>query len=74
MAQTRELEDLRKDESTHEQIEQRAYEIYQTHNGEEGHALEDWLSAEDEVKQARTKDDTAPLKNKAVAAGQQSTR
>jgi hypothetical protein len=75
MGQTRELEDISEDRSTHEQIEQRAYEIYlKQHNGEEGHALEDWLIAEDEVRQARTKDNTTPLRNKAVAAGQQRTR
>lgn len=74
MAPTKELEEIGQDRSTHDQIEQRAYEIYLKHNGEEGHALEDWLAAEEEVRQVRSKDDNAPPRNKAAAAGQQGTR
>ena len=32
-----------------EQIRRRAYEIYETRGREEGHDLEDWLRAEQEV-------------------------
>src|ERR1700730_142979 len=32
----------------YEQIEQRAYEIYEERNREDGHALDDWLKAESE--------------------------
>jgi hypothetical protein len=40
MARARESDEIGEDQSTHEQIEQRGYEIYLKHNGEEGHALE----------------------------------
>jgi hypothetical protein len=33
----------------YEQIEQRAYEIYEERNREDGHALDDWLKAESEL-------------------------
>ena len=33
----------------HEQIEKRAYEIYEDRNREDGHDLEDWLKAEHEI-------------------------
>jgi hypothetical protein len=32
-----------------EQIEKRAYEIYEERNQEDGHALDDWLRAEGEI-------------------------
>ena len=35
--------------TTHEQIEKRAYEIYEKRHQEDGHALEDWLKAESEI-------------------------
>lgn len=38
-----------------EQIAARAYEIYLQRGGEDGHDLEDWLLAEKELKQGRTK-------------------
>ncbi len=34
-----------------EQIRQRAYELYEARGGEEGHDLEDWLRAEEEITQ-----------------------
>ena len=33
----------------YEQIEQRAYEIYEERNREDGHALDDWLRAEGKI-------------------------
>lgn len=36
-----------------EQIRQRAYEIHQARGGGPGHELDDWLQAEQELKQAR---------------------
>ncbi len=38
-----------------EQIQRRAYELYQARGAEPGHELDDWLRAEDEVRRkART--------------------
>jgi hypothetical protein len=36
---------------TKEQIEARAYELYLQRGGKDGQALEDWLIAENELKQ-----------------------
>ena len=69
MTQTRELEDTNEEQLTHEQIEKRAYEIYLQHNGEEGHALEDWLIAEEELTRERAKRESIPLKRKTAVAG-----
>ena len=69
MTQTRELQDTNEEQLTHEQIEKRAYEIYLQHNGEEGHALHDWLIAEEEVTQERAKRESIPLKRKTAVAG-----
>lgn len=69
MTQIRELERIDEEQLTHEQIEKRAYEIYLRHNGEEGHALEDWLIAEEELMQERPKRESAPLKRKTAVAG-----
>jgi Protein of unknown function (DUF2934) len=38
-----------------EQIAARAYELYVQRGGEDGHDLEDWLLAEEELKQELTK-------------------
>ena len=69
MTQIRELEDTNEEQLTHEQIEKRAYEIYLQHNGEEGHALEDWLIAEEELTRERAKHESIPLKRKTAVAG-----
>ena len=69
MTQNRELEDTNEEQLTHEQIEKRAYEIYLQHNGEEGHALEDWLIAEEELTRERAKSESIPLKRKTAVAG-----
>jgi hypothetical protein len=34
---------------SHDEVAQRAYELYQARGGEQGHDLEDWLQAEQEV-------------------------
>ena len=38
-------------ESTREEIEQRAYEIYLARGATDGHALEDWVQAEHELRE-----------------------
>ena len=40
---------------TREQIELRAYELYLERGGQDGQALEDWLMAENELKQDLSK-------------------
>jgi Protein of unknown function (DUF2934) len=69
MTQIRELEDINEEQLVHEQIEKRAYEIYLQHNGEEGHALEDWLIAEQELRQEHPKRESIPLKRKTAIGG-----
>ena len=43
----------RSEDPTHEQIETRAYELYLQRGGEDGPALEDWLTAEDRLRRKR---------------------
>lgn len=51
MTETKELEDLFKEQfPSHSEIEKRAYELY-LDCGEEGHAEENWLVAEKELKE-----------------------
>ena len=38
-----------------EQVRRRAHEVYEQRGREEGHGLDDWLQAEAEVTQQRTK-------------------
>jgi hypothetical protein len=45
-----------------EQIKQRAYELYLQRGRKEGHALEDWLAAEQELKALRKEWDERDLK------------
>jgi hypothetical protein len=40
---------------TKEQVEARAYELHLQRGGKDGHDLEDWLVAENELKQKHTK-------------------
>ena len=40
--------------SVEEEIRQRAYELFEARGGEEGHELEDWLRAEEEIKGGKT--------------------
>lgn len=49
-----------------DQIETRAYELYLA-RGEDSSATENWLAAEDQLKQERA---SAPLRAKATSAGQ----
>ena len=42
-----------------DQIRRRAYELYEERGREEGHELEDWLRAEEEVRGRRVRDVTA---------------
>lgn len=37
-------------EPSHEDIERRAYEIYVVRGGVDGHAIDDWLQAEQELR------------------------
>lgn len=37
-----------------EEIRRRAYELFEARGGEDGHELEDWLRAEDEIKGSKT--------------------
>ena len=50
-----ELQDL---ELEH-QIRQRAYELYEARGWEDGHELEDWLSAEEEIEGKKFRTATA---------------
>lgn len=54
------------DFSTHDQIETRAYELYLA-RGEDSSAVENWLAAEEQLKEERS---SAPLRAKATSAGQ----
>lgn len=71
MTQIRELEEINEEQLTHEQIEQRAYEIYLRHSGEQGHALDDWLRAEEEVRQERSSERWPSMRTRTVSVGQQ---
>jgi hypothetical protein len=53
-----------------EQIEERAYELYLERGGEDGHALEDWLAAENELKALKKEYDEGdfPLSKQTAAA------
>lgn len=51
-------------------IAQRAYEIYLERGREDGHAIEDWLIAEEELRQQHAKQSgPVPRKTKTVVAG-----
>jgi hypothetical protein len=41
-------------QATHDEIAQRAYQLYLLRGGAEGHDLEDWLQAEQEIVQETT--------------------
>jgi len=38
-----------------DQVRRRAYELYEQRGMEDGHDVEDWLRAEEEIKQTRTR-------------------
>ena len=50
LGKERDMLETKNESPTHEQIEARAYEIY-AQRGEGGHELEDWLKAEEELRQ-----------------------
>jgi hypothetical protein len=65
----RDVQNTEKRSPSHEEIEKRAYEIYLEH-GEDGHDVDDWLLAENELKQKYASRGPIPLKSTATAAGQ----
>ena len=42
-------------DNIHEQIERRAYELFQARGGQDGYHIDDWLQAEKEIAGAVTK-------------------
>jgi len=42
-------------QSLEEQIRRRAYELYEEHGREDGHELDHWLQAEEEITQNKTR-------------------
>jgi Protein of unknown function (DUF2934) len=65
MAKIRELYEARENRPTHDEIEERAYELYQK-DGEEFSATEYWHKAEAELKKERSKGTPASPKKKAA--------
>ncbi len=53
---------------TIQQIEQRAYEIYLERGGEDGRSIEDWIAAEQELKEQLKRNTPAPSKARAARA------
>lgn len=53
------------------EIEKRAYELYEARGYEEGHALEDWLQAEQELTNLRSAHETGSRIRNAVAQAMQ---
>jgi hypothetical protein len=72
MTPFRDVQTTIKRSPTHEEIEKRAYEIYLEH-GEDGHALEDWLLAENELRQKYASCSPIQLRSGSIAAGQRSS-
>jgi Protein of unknown function (DUF2934) len=64
------MSEIRNGSPTREQIEARAYELY-LQRGEGGHELEDWLKAEEELKQRSTPQRTlsTPARSRSVTSG-----
>ena len=58
----------------HRDIEMRAYEIYLARGAEEGHALEHWLIAEEELLQRRVVPSTAAAGNRNIREEGSSSR
>ncbi|HEX4076137.1 MAG TPA: DUF2934 domain-containing protein [Candidatus Acidoferrales bacterium] len=54
---------------THEEIEQRAHDIYLRRGGRDGQDMDDWLAAEAELhKERRTAAESVPEKSKTATA------
>jgi hypothetical protein len=60
-----EMPNIEDDFPTHEEIEAKAYEIY-LHRGENSSAAENWLIAENQLRQERT---SKPITSRLMAAG-----
>jgi hypothetical protein len=71
MTNISEPQDVNEEFPTREQIESRAHEIYlkRCENGQDGHASEDWLTAEEQLKREHASDAALPLKSKSAAVG-----
>ena len=65
MGNIRDLREARENQPTHEEIAERAYELYQK-DGEEFSPMEYWLKAEVELKKERSKGTPASPKKKAT--------
>lgn len=52
---TRKTLQMNSPQNLEEQVRQRAYEIYEARGREDGHELEDWLTAEKEVTTSRAR-------------------
>jgi hypothetical protein len=72
MTNFRDVQDTEKRSPTHDEIELLAYELY-LKRGEDGHALEDWLLAEKELRQKFAGRGPIPVKSSSIAAGQRSS-
>ena len=44
---------VKEDADVEEKIRQRAYELFESRGGAEGHELQDWLQAEEEIRDSR---------------------
>ena len=65
------VSDSNKKVPTHEEIAQRAFEIYLKRGGESGGELDDWLAAENELTESRETDvpePTTPLRKRSAAS------
>jgi Protein of unknown function (DUF2934) len=73
MTDIRDLERDKQHLATHQEIEQRAHEIYLRRGGHDGRDLDDWLAAEEELTRERgghqTAAESAPAKSKTATAG-----
>jgi hypothetical protein len=70
MADIRELEDVKQRWPTHNEIAERAHEIYLRRGGDDGYDLDDWLAAEAELREERRKaTESFRLKSRAATAG-----
>jgi len=66
------MPETKKDGPTHDEIEKRAYELYQERavddtDSEDGHALKDWLIAEKELEQEYARPRHKQVKSRAAS-------
>jgi hypothetical protein len=70
MADIRDLEKSEQHLPTHQEIEQKAHEIYLRRGGQQGRDLDDWLAAEAELtKERQTMTDSVPSRSKTAMTG-----